>query len=172
MGRVFRDIEGGRLFPHGSVVCIGAFDGLHLGHQALVRRAFQHATALDVPTVALSFEPLPREFFAPAAPPPRLTLTRAKIEGLHRFGADSVGLLRFDTRLAAMRAQAFVEHVLVGRLGVREVLIGPQFRFGHQRSGDIALLQQLGLRYGFTATEIAPLHRHGERVSATRIRTL
>ncbi|HHW4680291.1 MAG TPA: bifunctional riboflavin kinase/FAD synthetase, partial [Xylella taiwanensis] len=171
-GRVFRDSEGGRLFPQGSVVCIGAFDGLHLGHQALVRRAFQHATALDVPTVALSFEPLPREFFAPTAPPPRLTLTRAKIEGLHRFGADSVGLLRFDSRLAAMRAQTFVERVLVGRLGIREVLIGPQFRFGHQRSGDIALLQQLGLVYGFTATEIAPLHRHGERVSATRIRTL
>ncbi|HHW4682032.1 MAG TPA: bifunctional riboflavin kinase/FAD synthetase [Xylella sp.] len=172
MGRVFRDTEGERLFPQGSVVCIGAFDGLHLGHRALVRQAFQRAAILNVPTVALSFEPLPREFFSPTAPPPRLTMTRAKIEGLYSFGADSVGLLRFDSRFASMSAQAFVERVLVGRLAIREVLIGPQFRFGYQRGGDIVLLQQLGLVHGFTATEIASLHLHGERVSATRVRAL
>ncbi|HHW4670171.1 MAG TPA: bifunctional riboflavin kinase/FAD synthetase [Xylella fastidiosa subsp. multiplex] len=172
MGSVFRHIEGGMLFPQGSVTCIGAFDGLHLGHRALVRHALQRATALHLPTVALSFEPLPREYFASATPPPRLTLTRAKIQGLHRFGADSVGLLRFDSRLASMSPQTFVERVLLGRLGVREVLIGPQFRFGHQRSGDIALLQRLGLEHGFTATEIPPLHLNNERISATKIRAL
>ncbi|MCC8539365.1 bifunctional riboflavin kinase/FAD synthetase [Xanthomonas axonopodis pv. poinsettiicola] len=172
MSRLFRDVEGGTLFPHGSVVCIGAFDGLHLGHRALVQHAVDRARALGVPAVALSFEPLPREFFAPAAPPPRLTLARAKIEGLLGFGADSVGLIRFDGRLSAMSAEDFVRLALVGRLCAREVWIGPEFRFGHRRGGDIALLRVLGQQHGFVAGEIAPVHLHGERISATRIREL
>ena len=69
MNRLFRDVEGGCRYPHGSVVCIGAFDGLHLGHQALLRHAVARARALDVPVLALSFEPLPREFFAAGNPP-------------------------------------------------------------------------------------------------------
>ncbi|WOB27662.1 MULTISPECIES: bifunctional riboflavin kinase/FAD synthetase [Xanthomonas] len=172
MSRLFRDVEGGTLFPHGSVVCIGAFDGLHLGHRTLVQHAIARARALGVPAVALSFEPLPREFFAPAAPPPRLTLARAKIEGLYDFGADSVGLIRFDGRLSAMPAEEFVRLALVGRLCAREVWIGPEFRFGHRRGGDIALLHALGEQHGFAAGEIAPVHLHGERISATRIREL
>src|SRR5687767_9854758 len=82
MIELFRDVDGGPLCPDGSVVCIGAFDGLHLGHRALVRHAVARARVLGLPAVALSFEPLPREFFAPAAPPPRLDLPRAKFEGL------------------------------------------------------------------------------------------
>lgn len=172
MSRLFRDVEGGTLFPHGSVVCIGAFDGLHLGHQALVRHAVERARALGVPAVAVSFEPLPREFFANDTPPPRLTLARAKIEGLYGFGADSVGMIRFDGRLSAMSAQDFVRLALVGRLCAREVWIGPEFRFGHRRGGDIALLRALGEQHGFAAGEIAPVHLRGERISATRIREL
>lgn len=172
MSRLFRDVEGGRLFPHGSVVCIGAFDGLHLGHRALVRQASLRAQALGLPVVAVSFEPLPREFFAGATVPPRLTLVRDKIEGLRRFGVDGVGLIRFDAGLAAMSAEQFVQRVLVERLGAKEVWIGPEFRFGHRRGGDIALLSQIGAQLGFVAGEIAPVHRHGERVSSTRIREL
>lgn len=172
MSRLFRDFEGGTLFPHGSVVCIGAFDGLHLGHRMLVRHAVARARACGVPAVAVSFEPLPREFFAPAVPPPRLTLARAKIKGLYEFGADSVGLIRFDDRLSKMSADDFVRLVLVGRLCAREVWIGPEFRFGHRRGGDIGLLHALGQQHGFVAGEIAPVHRHGERISATRIREL
>lgn len=172
MSRLFRDVEGGTLFPRGSVVCIGAFDGLHLGHRTLVQHAVARARALGVPAVAVSFEPLPREFFAPAAPPPRLTLARAKIEGLYGFGADSVGMIRFDGRLSKMRAEDFVRLALVARLRAREVWIGPEFRFGHRRSGDIGLLRTLGEQHGFVAGEIAPVHLHGERISATRIREL
>ncbi|RXE05825.1 bifunctional riboflavin kinase/FAD synthetase [Xanthomonas perforans] len=172
MSRLFRDVEGGTLFPRGSVVCIGAFDGLHLGHRTLVQHAVARARALGVPAVAVSFEPLPREFFAPAAPPPRLTLARAKIEGLYGFGADSVGMIRFDGRLSKMRAEDFVRLALVGRLRAREVWIGPEFRFGHRRSGDIGLLRTLGEQHGFVAGEIAPVHLHGGRISATRIREL
>ena len=141
MSRLFRDVQGGPLCPQGSVVCIGAFDGLHLGHRALVRQAAGRAQALGVPLVALSFEPLPREFFAPTAPPPRLTLPRAKFEGLCALGADAVGLLRFDAAMARMSAEDFVREVLVGRLRAREVWVGPGFRFGHARRGDLSTLQ-------------------------------
>ena len=169
MSRLFRDVEGGLLCPQGSVVCIGAFDGLHLGHRALVRHAVSRARALDLPAVAMSFEPLPREFFGSDAPPPRLTLPRAKFEGLCALGADLVGLLRFDAALAAMSAEDFVADMLVGRLRAREVWVGPGFRFGRYRRGDIDLLQALGAEYGFRADAIDPVG-DGARISSTRIR--
>ncbi|MGH8062654.1 MAG: bifunctional riboflavin kinase/FAD synthetase [Pseudoxanthomonas sp.] len=170
MSRLFRDVDGGALFPHGSVVCIGAFDGLHLGHRALVRHAVTRAHDLSLPAVALSFEPLPREFFSRDLPPPRLTLARGKYQGLRELGADGVGLLRFDARLAAMSAEDFVQKMLVGRLGAREVWIGPDFRFGNRRGGDLPLLQRMGAELGFSAGEIEAVQMQGERVSSTRIR--
>lgn len=178
MSFFFRDAgpaagHGRALCPQGSVVCIGAFDGLHLGHRALVGRAVARARALSVPAVALGFEPLPREFFARvarAAPPPRLMLPRAKAEGLWALGCAGVGLLRFDARLAAMRAEGFVQDVLVRRLAAREVWVGPAFRFGQGRAGDLALLQATGASLGFTAQQIEPVQLDGERVSSTRIR--
>ena len=170
MKRLFRDAEGGLLCPQGSVVCIGAFDGLHLGHRALVGRAVSRARALGLPAVALSFEPLPREFFARDAKPPRLMLPRAKLEGLYDLGCDGVGLLRFDAKFASMSAEDFVRDVLVKRLAVREVWVGPEFRFGKGRSGDIALLKAMGAEFGFSAHEIEPVQLDGERVSSTRIR--
>ena len=97
MSRLFRDVDGGALFPHGSVVCIGAFDGLHLGHRALVRHAVARARDLSLPAVALSFEPLPREFFSRELPPPRLTLARGKYQGLRELGADAIELDVADT---------------------------------------------------------------------------
>jgi len=170
MSWLFRDVDGGPRGPHGSVVCIGAFDGLHLGHQALVRRTVERARELDLPAVALSFEPLPREFFAPVHPMPRLLLPRSKIEGLLGLGIDQVGLLRFDKKLSGLSAEEFVSLVLKERLAAREVWVGPEFRFGKGRAGDIALLRELGTRLGFSADEIAPVHFDGERVSSTRIR--
>ncbi len=170
MSRLFRDVEGGPLCPQGSVVCIGAFDGLHLGHRALVRHAAARARELGLPLAAVSFEPLPREFFAPAAKTPRLLLPRAKFEGLCALGADLVGLLRFNARLAAMGAEEFVRDVLAQWLGAREIWVGPEFRFGKGRVGDVGLLRRLGGELGFTADEIAPVLLNGERVSSTAIR--
>ena len=167
MSRLFRDVEGGPLCPQGSVVCIGAFDGLHLGHRALVRRAVERARALGVPAVALSFEPLPREFFSPSDPPPRLTLARAKFEGLRDLGIDIVGLLRFDAKLVQMSADRFVRQMLINRLHAREVWIGPDFRFGKGRSGDLKLLREF---HEFQSHAIDPVLVDGERVSSTRIR--
>lgn len=170
MSRLFRDVDGGPVCPDGSVVCIGAFDGLHLGHRALVRHAVARARLLGVPAVALSFEPLPREFFARGNPPPRLTLPRDRIGGLSGLGIDHLGLLRFNAALAAMPAEVFVRRVLAGRLAAREVWIGPDFGFGHRRGGDLALLQAMGQELGFAAATIEPVHVQGARVSSTRIR--
>ena len=170
MTRLFRDALGECVSPHGSVVCIGAFDGLHRGHRALVGHAVARARALDVDAVALSFEPLPREFFAGSNAPPRLSLPRAKFEGLRSLGADRVGLLRFDAKLAALDAADFVEHVLARRLAAREVWVGPEFQFGHGRRGDLELLKKLGEGHGFVAEAIAPVQIDGERVSSSTIR--
>ena len=175
MSRLFRDVEGGPVCPQGSVVCIGAFDGLHLGHRALVRHAVARARELSssrarVPAVALTFEPLPREFFARDGEPARLLLPRAKVEGLWELGIDLVGLLRFNARFAAIEAEAFVRGMLASRLRAREVWVGPGFRFGRGRAGDIGLLQRTGGEFGFVAGEIAPVLLDGERVSSTRIR--
>ena len=147
MSRLFRSVEGRELFPNGSVVCIGAFDGLHLGHRALVRHAVARARALGVAAVAVAFEPLPREFFAQGTPPPRLTLARSKVEILRELGVDAIGLLRFDAAMAAMPAETFVRQLLVHRLGAREVWIGPEFCFGNRRRGDLALLQEMGAEW-------------------------
>lgn len=170
MRHLFRDAEGRALSPQGSVACIGAFDGLHLGHRALVGRAVSRARELGVPAVALSFEPLPRELFASGVKPPRLMLPHAKLAGLCGLGCERVGLLRFNRRLAAMPAEDFVRAALVERLAVREVWVGPEFRFGKARGGDIGLLQAMGREHGFTAHEIEPVLLNGERVSSTRIR--
>jgi len=170
MSRLFRDVDGGLRCPHGSVVCIGAFDGLHLGHRALVRHTIARARALGLQAVALSFEPLPREYFAPAAPPPRLLLPRAKAAGLLELGVDQAGLLRFGRALSGLSAEDFVRRVLIERLGAREVWVGPEFRFGKARGGDIALLRRMGEAGGFSAHEIEPVLLDGERVSSTRIR--
>lgn len=170
MSRLFRDVEGDSLCPQGSVVCIGAFDGLHLGHRALVGRVRGRAREAGLAAVALSFEPLPREFFGRAQPPPRLSLPRAKFVGLRDLGMDVVGLLRFNAAMAAMSAEDFVERVLVRRLAAREVWVGPDFRFGNGRRGDLALLQALGASRGFTATAIAPVDGEGGRYSSTALR--
>ena len=170
MSRLFRDVEGESLCPQGSVVCIGAFDGLHLGHRALVGHVRARARAARLAAVALSFEPLPREFFGRDQAPPRLSLPRAKFEGLRALGMDVVGLLRFNAAMAAMSPEVFVQRVLVDRLAAREVWVGPEFRFGHRRAGDLALLQALGENHGFTASAIAPVVAGGERVSSTALR--
>jgi riboflavin kinase/FMN adenylyltransferase len=171
MIELFRDLDGRPLCPNGSVVCIGAFDGLHLGHRALVRHAIERAQALDVPAVVLSFEPLPREFFGAAAAPARLQLPAMRVREFSALGVRHIGLLRFNAALAAMSAEDFVRRMLVERLNVREVWVGPDFRFGHGRAGNLALLQRMGADAGFLADTIAPVEIDGARVSSTRIRT-
>ena len=172
MNWLHRDATGPCLAPRGSAVCIGAFDGVHLGHRAVLAQVRASAQARGLTPVAVSFAPIPRVFFARGAAMPQLSSTREKIGLLRQAGMERVLLLRFDAKLAAMSAQDFVEQVLVARLNARQVRVGEGFRFGHARAGDLALLQRLGRASGFEAGEVAPFALDGERVSSTRIRAL
>ncbi len=170
MRMLFRDIAGDPIAARGSVVCIGAFDGVHLGHRAVLARMRERARALGVESVVTSFEPLPREFFAHGRPVARLTSVREKIEQFRQAQIDRALLLRFNAALAAMSAQEFVERVLVRRLNAREIWVGEGFRFGHARGGDVDLLQRLGREHGFTANALEPVVIEGERISSSAIR--
>ncbi|AXK71996.1 bifunctional riboflavin kinase/FAD synthetase [Lysobacter sp. TY2-98] len=170
MSRLFRDVDRGVLIPQGSVVCIGAFDGLHLGHQALVRHAVSRAREFGLYSVAVTFDPLPREFFARDVAPSRLMSTRSRIDALYAQGIDAVLLLRFDARLSGMSPVEFVERVLADALRAREVWVGPDFRFGRARAGDLAVLREIGAHFGFDAHSIEPIDAAGSRASSTRIR--
>jgi riboflavin kinase/FMN adenylyltransferase len=122
--------------------------------------------------VAVSFDPIPRVFFAREKGVPQLSSTREKIALLRQAGVERMLLLRFDAKLAAMGAEDFVERVLLARLGAKQVWVGEDFRFGHARAGDLALLQRMGEIHRFSAGEVAPFTLDGERVSSTRIRAL
>ncbi|HEX6614326.1 MAG TPA: bifunctional riboflavin kinase/FAD synthetase [Rhodanobacteraceae bacterium] len=172
MFKVFRDAAGPCLAPAGSVLAVGAFDGLHRGHAALLRRVRERANAGGLIPAVVSFEPLPRAFFS-RAPMPRLSSAREKLCGFRDIAIELALLLRFNAALAAMSAEDFVREVLVGRMNAREVWVGADFRFGHRRAGDVALLQTLGAQLGFEVHTLEVVEaEEGGRVSATRIREL
>lgn len=165
--QLLRDSRGGERLS--CVATIGNFDGVHLGHQAVLRQVSQAAAARGLARVAVMFEPQPREFFRPGEEP-RLTSLREKIERLRTQPLDRVLCLPFNARLAAMTAEAFVAQVLVAGSDVRHLVIGDDFRFGKGRRGDFALLTDLGARSGFTVEATETLVLDGARVSSTRIR--
>ncbi len=169
MMHLARDVAGPCLAPHGSVLAVGALDGLHRGHQALLARVRERAAALHLLPLAISFEPLPRAYFS-KVPLPRLGSVRDKIEGLAQAGMQRLLLLRFDAALAAMPAEDFVHRVLLARAGAREVWVGADFRFGHQRRGDLALLQRMGAGLGFAAHALETHLHDGARISSSAIR--
>ncbi|MET0232802.1 MAG: bifunctional riboflavin kinase/FAD synthetase [Rhodanobacteraceae bacterium] len=171
MSLLFRDAAGPNLAPGGSVACVGAFDGVHLGHRALLDRVVDSARSAHLAAIAISFEPIPREYFARGAPVARLASVREKIERIGAAGIDRLLLLRFDAKLAAVEAEDFVARVLRERCGVRELWVGADFRFGHRRQGDVAMLQRLGPEHGFVAHTLSDISIDGERVSSSTIRT-
>jgi riboflavin kinase/FMN adenylyltransferase len=169
--RLSRDVAGTCLTPGGSVIAVGAFDGLHRGHQGLLTQVVERAQELKCDPVVVSFEPLPRAFFSPA-PVPRLSSVRDKLRGFAAVGMQHALLLRFNRALTLMSAEDFVRRVLVERLAAREVWVGADFRFGHKRTGDVALLERMGAELGFAACTIPEIQLHGARVSASRVRAL
>ena len=171
MTRLSRDIAGPCLAPNGSVVAIGAFDGLHRGHQALFAQVQRRARSLGCAPAVVTFEPLPRTYFS-SEPLPRLSSVREKLLGFAAAGFEQVHMLRFNAELAAMSARDFVQRVLVERLAAREVWVGADFRFGHKREGDVALLRELGEKAGFAGCVMPSILLDGARVSASRVRML
>ncbi len=171
MMRLSRDVAGPCLAARGSVVAVGAFDGLHRGHQTLLAQVRERAQALGCQPAVVSFEPLPRAYFSPS-PVARLSSVREKLQGFAAAGMAQTLLLRFNRALTAMSAEDFVRAVLVARLGTREVWVGRDFRFGHGRHGDVALLQAMGADLGFVTRSLPPIHLAGARVSASRVRDM
>lgn len=154
----------------GCVATLGNFDGVHLGHRQILNRLLQQARTLQLPSTVITTDPLPREFLAPHEAPPRLTCLREKLELLAATGVDRVLLLRFDRHLAALRAECFVQDVLVKALGVRGMVIGDDLKFGHQRHGDYMLLERMGGACGFGVQRLDSHLAEGERISSTLIR--
>ncbi|MBT8421022.1 MAG: bifunctional riboflavin kinase/FAD synthetase [Gammaproteobacteria bacterium] len=154
----------------GCVVTIGNFDGIHLGHQAVLAQLAKVGETMALPTVLVTFEPQAREFFVPDSAPIRLTRLREKLMALGGLPLDRVCCLRFDQRLAGLMAPEFIERLLHRGLGARYVLVGDDFRFGRRREGDVALLMAAGKRLGFEVGQMETCFVAGDRVSSTRIR--
>jgi riboflavin kinase/FMN adenylyltransferase len=166
--RVFRGMPASADRP--LALTIGNFDGLHLGHQAMLDRLREAAGSRALPAAVMTFEPQPQEFFAPDQAPPRLTSLREKLDLLRSHAIERVYVCRFNYGFAQLSAEQFVQRVLVRSLGVRWLLVGDDFRFGARRSGDLALLKSWAPRVGFEIEAMRSVVAHGERVSSTAIR--
>lgn len=169
--RIFRHYRDLPQDARGAVVALGNFDGVHLGHQALIGEAKRIAAAKKLPLAVLVFEPQPQEFFRPNAPPFRLTPFRAKAHLIAELGADFLVVLAFDREMAMTSAQDFVLDVLVKGLAARHVVVGEDFLFGKGRAGDATLLAYMGEMEGFEVTVFALKAGDDEhKISSTRIR--
>lgn len=154
----------------GRAVAIGNFDGVHLGHRAILATLAERGRELRLPTAVVCFEPQPKEHFAAGAAPARLMRLRDKAEQIGAAGMDELRVLRFDARLAGLEAGEFIERVLVGSLGAKQVVIGEGFRFGQGRRGDVETLRRAGRARGFAVDAVAPRAEAGRPVSSTRVR--
>lgn len=154
---------------------IGNFDGVHRGHQAILRAVRQRADALGVPVCVLTFEPHPREHFAalagrPTDAPPRILTERDKLDALAEHGVDRVCIAHFGESLAKLPAEAFIDQLIVDGLRARHVLIGDDFRFGAQRQGSFAMLSEAAQRLGFEVAQMPTVADGGERISSSLVR--
>lgn len=155
---------------NGCVATIGNFDGVHLGHQAVLNQLAMKADMLHLPAVVITFEPQPFEYFVPEKAPARLTRFREKVEALRAYSIRHLCVLRFNRQLADMSAEMFIQQLLVEGLQVRYLVVGDDFRFGKGRRGDFALLQQAGRAHGFQVVNMHTFAVDQMRVSSTRIR--
>lgn len=167
-----RGLHNLRPWHRGCVATIGSFDGVHLGHQAILRQLSVVAQQHQLPAVVIVFEPQPHEFFSGDKAPARLMRLREKVQALLAAGAQRVLCIAFNERLRSLTAEAFVEQVLLDGLGIKHLVVGDDFRFGCDRRGDFKLLQHMGSQRGFAVTDTCTLELGGERVSSTRIRQL
>lgn len=166
-------LDGGSVVPtalRGGIVALGNFDGVHLGHQAVVGRAVERARAEGRPAIVATFDPHPVRYFRPDAPPFRLTSLTQRERLVREAGADAMLVFAFDAALVALSAEAFARERLVAALGVGGVVTGGDFTFGRGREGDVARLHALGEELGFSVDTVAPVSAAGAVISSTRIR--
>ena len=154
----------------GCAVTVGAFDGIHRGHQGVLAHLKSKAADLGLPSTVIVFEPLPREYFRPLEAPPRITNFRERLTFLAETGVDRVLVLKFDESLRAMTAEQFIRHVFVDGLGAQYIALGDDFRFGNSREGDFEYAQAMSEKFGYEVQPTGTIELAGERVSSTRIR--
>jgi phosphoribosyl 1,2-cyclic phosphate phosphodiesterase len=154
----------------GSVLAIGNFDGIHLGHQAILRAVVERAHELNAVSTALTFDPMPRKLLWPETAPLRISTDDQRLEWFGMMGLRAAVVLPFTLELSKLSPQEFVEKILVGDLHVCALLVGENFRFGHKQAGDVALLRELGLKHGYEVMTVPPMLYHSEIISSTAIR--
>jgi len=154
----------------GCVLSIGNFDGVHLGHGAVLSRLLVEAQRLQLPSTVLTFEPQPEELFAGDNAPARLSRLRDKFVQLEKLGLARLLCVSFTHKFANLSAQEFIEELLIKQLGVKFLVIGDDFHFGYQRKGDFKLLQKAGEQYGFEVIDTQSLLHGQRRISSTSIR--
>lgn len=153
-----------------TVATIGNFDGFHIGHQKIIDFVINKSREVQAKSILISFEPTPREFFAESNAPARIYPARKKIELAHDFGFDYFACLNFNRSLSSMPAVDFVKEILHDSLQIRTLVVGDDFKFGHQRSGDIHLLRSMGDSLGFEVEDQSTILHDRNRVSSTLIR--
>lgn len=167
---LIRGLHNLREWHRGGAATIGNFDGVHRGHQVVIAQAVRKARSKGCKATVIAFEPMPTEFFAGAKAPPRLTRFREKVMALAATGVDQFLCLRFDHSLAGRSADEFVDQVLVGGLAIADLVVGDDFRYGRNQSGDFQSLLAAGQRNGFSVTRTLTFDMDGERVSSSAVR--
>jgi riboflavin kinase / FMN adenylyltransferase len=155
-----------------TVLTLGVFDGLHLGHQLIMRTVVARAHALGAVPTVITFDPHPRAVLHPDSAPPLLQTLDQKVEGFGVLGIEQTIVIRFTPEFSLVRAEDFLRETVKERLQAREVYLGCGFAFGHNREGNIELLRRVSSQYGFSAGEVAEVRLRGQRVSSSRIREL
>jgi riboflavin kinase / FMN adenylyltransferase len=168
--KLLRGLRQQSTLEKGSVATIGNFDGVHVGHQSIVRHVVQKAKDMGIPSVVILFEPQPQEFFAPDKAPARIMRFREKYQYLESLGVDYLLCLAFNRQLAELSAEDFVEQVLSRRLNVKHLIVGDDFTFGRERRGNFEFLETWGKNIGFSVQDTASVLIANERVSSTLIR--
>jgi riboflavin kinase/FMN adenylyltransferase len=168
---LIRGIHNLKAQPQGCVLSIGNFDGIHLGHHAVLSRLLAEAKRLQVPATVMTFEPQPAELFAGKNAPARLSRLRDKFVQLEKLNLDRLLCVSFTHEFANLSANDFIEQLLIQKLNVKFLVIGDDFHFGYRRLGDFALLQEAGKKHGFEVVDTRSLSQDACRVSSTRIRS-
>jgi riboflavin kinase/FMN adenylyltransferase len=167
---VVQDAFNSRDLPHGGVATIGNFDGVHRGQRAILDRTVARAEELGVPAVVVTFQPHPLSILSPERAPVPLTTPKQKEALLEEAGIAVILVVRFTPEFARVPARQFVREFLHDKLGLQEIYVGEDFVFGHQREGNLEMLQAMGGELGFAAHGVTELTQGGERISSTRIR--
>ena len=169
--RLFHGYENAEI-ARPTVLTLGVFDGLHLGHQLIVRTVVEGARASGAVPTVITFDPHPRAVLHPESAPPLLQTLDQKVEALSLLGIEQTIVIRFTQEFARVRAAEFLRDVVRDRLQAREVYLGRGFAFGHEREGDIGLLRRVSGELGFTASEVPEVRLRGRRISSSLVREL